>query len=406
MTLLWFLRTIQTTLFDSRPTLVTNSFLNNSQLKPRIQMLVNPKTRRQLLWKYALVLPLLAVLLSLTAAHERIAETLAGQPEPPVTVSGRVVNATGQPLAGVSVMDGHRVTKTDSRGVYKLTQVAAPAKIMFGHIGFEPALRDVSRAGTLNMTLRRTREELPVMGATAAYRAVGVNKSMPASADPVSTTTSEEVFTIVEQKPEFPDGIPGLMYYVAHNLRYPAQARKSNVQGTVFVKFVVSATGLVNNVRVQKGIGYGCDQEAVRVVSQMPKWKPAKQYSKPVSVEYIVPIQFALDGNATKKSVTRNSDRAAVEKSLFNARSFSMNYNVPLKLPLEDINSRAVTMNNGEPLLIFIDGVEQKQDYDLNKIKPDEIESVTVLKAASAEATYGGKGKNGVVLITTKPKKP
>ncbi len=282
--------------FEGSANPVANSFFTTAQLKPRIQMLVNPKTRRQSLWKYALVLPLLAILVSLTAARECIAETLAGQAGPTITVSGRVVDADGKPLAGASVMDGRQVTTADSRGRYILKNVPITAKVMVGHIGFEPVLKTVSPTGALNVTLRHTREELPVMGATAAYKAVGINKAMPASADPVATQAANgEVFTVVEQNPVFPDGIPGLMYYVAHTLRYPVQAQRARVQGNVSVKFVVTASGAVNGVRVVKGIGKGCDEEAVRVVSQMPKWTPAKQYGKNVSVEYILPIQFALE---------------------------------------------------------------------------------------------------------------
>lgn len=78
------------------------------------------------------------------------------------------------------------------------------------------------------------------------------------------------MFRVVEQQPEFPGGMHALGQYLAKNLRYPKEARQNRIQGKVFVQFVISSTGTVHDLRVLKGIGGGCDEEAVRVVSQMP----------------------------------------------------------------------------------------------------------------------------------------
>ncbi|WP_018617829.1 M56 family metallopeptidase [Spirosoma luteum] len=104
-----------------------------------------------------------------------------------------------------------------------------------------------------------------------------------------------EVFTVVEQQPEFQGGMAALGPYLQRNLKYPAAAQKANVQGRVFVNFIVSKTGEVSDVRILKGIGFGADEEAIRVVQSMPRWKPAMQSGKLVNVRFNLPINFELD---------------------------------------------------------------------------------------------------------------
>lgn len=104
----------------------------------------------------------------------------------------------------------------------------------------------------------------------------------------------EEIFTVVESMPEFPGGMGALMKYLATNIKYPPLAKESGIQGRVFINFVVEPDGSISNVKVLRGIGGGCDEEAVRVVEAMPKWKPGKQRGKPVRVSYNLPVKFTL----------------------------------------------------------------------------------------------------------------
>lgn len=103
-----------------------------------------------------------------------------------------------------------------------------------------------------------------------------------------------EIFMVVEEMPEFPGGVAKLGDYLAQNIKYPQMARESGVQGKVFITFVVEPDGHVSNVKVVRGIGAGCDEEAVRVIKNMPKWKPGKQRGKAVRVSYNVPVNFKL----------------------------------------------------------------------------------------------------------------
>jgi protein TonB len=103
-----------------------------------------------------------------------------------------------------------------------------------------------------------------------------------------------EVFTIVEEMPSYPGGDAKMYEYLGKNIKYPQIARESSIQGRVFVNFVVEPDGSVSNVKVLRGIGGGCDEEAMRVVKTMPKWKPGKQRGKAVRVSYTLPVVFKL----------------------------------------------------------------------------------------------------------------
>jgi len=104
----------------------------------------------------------------------------------------------------------------------------------------------------------------------------------------------QEVFHIVEEMPAFPGGEAKLMEYVGKNIKYPQIARETGIQGRVFIGFVVEPDGSVSNVKLLRGIGGGCDEEAMRVVKSMPKWKPGKQRGKAVRVSYQIPVFFKL----------------------------------------------------------------------------------------------------------------
>lgn len=113
----------------------------------------------------------------------------------------------------------------------------------------------------------------------------------------------EEVFFVVEVAPEFPGGLDSLMKYLQENITYPKEARDANIQGIVYVTFIVEANGSVSSVKVLRGIGGGCDEEAARVVKEMPAWKPGTQRGKQVRVQFNLPVRFILhDPEPDKKT--------------------------------------------------------------------------------------------------------
>lgn len=105
-----------------------------------------------------------------------------------------------------------------------------------------------------------------------------------------------EIFTVVEESPSFPGGDESRIKFLQENIKYPTMARESGIQGTVYVTFVVERGGNVTDVKILRGIGGGCDEEAIRVIKAMPKWNPGKQRGKPVRVQFNMPIKFTLAG--------------------------------------------------------------------------------------------------------------
>ncbi|MCV9388118.1 energy transducer TonB [Reichenbachiella ulvae] len=105
---------------------------------------------------------------------------------------------------------------------------------------------------------------------------------------------ADEIFDIVEDQPAPPGGMGAFYKYVGKSMKYPNQARRMGIEGRVFVQFVVDKDGSITEVKAIKGIGAGCDEEAVRVLQGAPKWKPGKQRGRAVKVRMILPITFKL----------------------------------------------------------------------------------------------------------------
>ncbi|MDD3527165.1 MAG: energy transducer TonB [Bacteroidales bacterium] len=105
-----------------------------------------------------------------------------------------------------------------------------------------------------------------------------------------------EIFQVVETMPSYPGGDAARMKYLQDNITYPQMARESGIQGIVYATFVVEPDGSVSDVRIMRGIGGGCDEEAIRVIKGMPKWNPGMQRGKPVRVQFTMPIKFTLQG--------------------------------------------------------------------------------------------------------------
>ena len=113
-----------------------------------------------------------------------------------------------------------------------------------------------------------------------------VPKQVPAEEDPV--------FEVVENMPEFPGGMGGLMQYLSKNIKYPVEAQKAGIQGRVIMQVIIDENGNVTNPKVTQPVDPLLDTEAIRVTASMPKWKPGTQRGMPVNVKYTFPIVFRL----------------------------------------------------------------------------------------------------------------
>ncbi len=105
---------------------------------------------------------------------------------------------------------------------------------------------------------------------------------------------SGSVFKWAEKMPSFPGGEAEMLKYLQKNIRYPAEAREIGLDGTVYLSFVVTTSGDIAQVNVLRGIGGGCEEEAIRVIKKMPAWNVGLQNGNPVNVQFTLPVTFKL----------------------------------------------------------------------------------------------------------------
>jgi protein TonB len=122
----------------------------------------------------------------------------------------------------------------------------------------------------------------------------------------VQAQSSDNDLLIVEEQPQPNGGLDAFYKHVTDHMQYPEEAKKAGVTGRVFVQFVVDKTGNLSDIRVIRGIGGGCDEEAVRLVKTSPNWLPAKANGQPVSVEMSLPIRFMPEYAEAKHKVKMN----------------------------------------------------------------------------------------------------
>ena len=134
--------------------------------------------------------------------------------------------------------------------------------------------------------------------------------SIPFCSYAQKSSSKDSVFTYVDQMPQLPAEMPSVASFLGANILYPEKAKEENIEGKVVIKFVVDEEGNVTDAQVIKGIGGGCDEEALRVVRSMPKWKPGKQNGQAVKVYFTLPIVFKLeDGNAAFPRIAFHSQK-------------------------------------------------------------------------------------------------
>jgi TonB family protein len=127
---------------------------------------------------------------------------------------------------------------------------------------------------------------------------ISIGQDVPIPPPPMDVSDDEAFNTAsVQHKPEFPGGDAAMFQYLANNIKYPTVARDNGIQGKVIISFIVAKSGAIEDVQVVRGIGGGCDQEGVRVVKSMPKWKPGMNDGKPVKVKFTLPLSFKLEGD-------------------------------------------------------------------------------------------------------------
>ncbi len=370
---------------------LTNSFLDSLTLKNRIKMLYQKRSSRWVLGRYLLALPLLGLLITLVAA--RVNTPIENLSEK-ITVRGQVVGQDGVGLPGVTVVvkNGTSGTSTDVRGNF-IINVEKNKTLVFSFVGFKAEERAVKKE---KMTVMMEREPHQL----SEIVVVGNTDVSPPPVPPVDSTqnTADVVFIDVEESPEFVGGTRALMQFLGRNIKYPAAAARANVQGKVFVQFDISKTGETSNIRILKGIGFGCDEEAVRVVSIMPKWRPGQQMGKPVAVRFNLPVTFMLEKGA---KITHESLGGVEAKTEY---GFKVKDSTITPEKSTQIVITKGYFGDKKPLYV-IDGKIIETDKEFDGLKPEDIVSMNVLKGEKATNLYGTKAKDGVIVIETKKAK-
>ena len=205
----------------------------------------------------------------------------------------------------------------------------------------------------------------------------------PKVANDTNDDTKVYDFVSIDTQPTFNGGMQNFYAYLKKNVKYPIEAQKNNVQGKVFLSFIVEIDGNLADIKVERKLGSGTDEEAIRVLEASPKWTPGTYKGRAVRVKYNIPISFSMDKDGNTQGPRQGS--------------------LGIRFKTEDgkiINANGTQTN---PPLYVVDG-KILENQDISHINPNDIESVTVLKDASATAIYGAKGVNGVIVVATKAK--
>ena len=404
---------------------IANSF-NHSSLKKRITMMIKKKSNPWARMKYLYVLPLAAVAVAAFARPEisgRLDEissvkvndltsimkgdevkSVENFSDEKFKLSGQVMDAnTKKPVSGASVLVRGTTngTLTDANGKFEL-QVKKGDVLMVSYVGLQTQSLPVVTESQLVVWMKddvQSMEEMVVVGmASDGVGAPSVDhpdkKVVAVAAVPNGEKEQQEIFTVVEEMPQFPGGMGEAMKFLAQNIKYPVAALQAKIEGRVIVQFLVKENGKVADIKVMRGVSPELDAEAMRVVGLMPDWIPGKQRGKAVAVKYTMPIMFRLQNQEPEKEayqhINLKVDKEANQANVDVAKNYLRTRG--------DENSSLV-------YAVVVDGKEIGIGAEaFKKIPVETIEHMEVLSAKNAMAKYGEKSKDGAIEIKTRKK--
>jgi TonB family protein len=236
--------------------IIANNF-NYSLIKTRIKMMSKIKSRKITHVKILIGFVMAASLIAVFACEQK--ESMKAEKDSNVS-------------SVTLVADGHTLQISgDVAGIEKLKSIIAES----GNYDLKSDLK----SGQFEVTSKNNNVDEVVVTTLGSEK---------------SANTQDDVFLIVEQMPEFPDGQLALRKFIAQSIKYPVQAQEKGIQGKVFVNFVVEKDGSVGAMKIARGVDPSIDREALRVVGSLPKWKPGMQKGEAVRVSYTIPINFVL----------------------------------------------------------------------------------------------------------------
>ena len=287
--------------------------INNSTIKKRINMMLVNKSPRRNSLKLLALLPIVGVTLALNA--ETVTDVVYKNDEPqkqvPVKKGKKDTTIKTNANQGIQVIEVSEAS--DKEKTYETTvketepNVAViilntkkkgeePLLIVDGKIATIEQVRALPRDAVAKVATMREKTAIKSYGEKAKYGALIITTVKHQEEIDNEPLSQPDVFDKVDEMPHFPDGMAGLMQYLSTNVRYPKDAKESGTQGSVIVSFIVEKDGSISNAKVTKPTYSSLDEEALRVVSAMPKWVPGKQNGEAVRVKYAVPVSFRLKG--------------------------------------------------------------------------------------------------------------
>ena len=434
--------------FGTRPNTLTNGFFTKSLIKKRIFMLHKQRSKKTAILKYGLFVPLFALTLVLSSATIRKNDNLIAVSEkiPLNNIKSAVSETIEAPLRIVEVRIAPKndnqagfddLKKAYSREQWDNFYKFLSNKIMYPkdaidhniegnvRVNFDVEAGKINKVNVVGKLGYDTEQEVK-------QSILAFNKDLPAEDGNYSFVTAfklnqlsskEEAIaneapngynelpkitisnfpppTIQKDEnieentiyshvsmvnpPSYPGGIVKLYQFLGRTIRYPITATENNIQGTIYLTFTVEKDGALNDIKIEgRKLGYGLDDEAIRVVKMAKKWNPGMQDGKPVRVKYNIPIKFTMPNETAKiKTVATKANSNIAANSIL----------------LKGTNSPS----KSKPIYI-IDG-KKENDFALNDLKPESVLSIDIVKDARAIALYGKEAENGAILITTKQSK-
>lgn len=416
--------------FGISPNTLTNGFLEKSLIKKRIFMLHKERSKKIAILKYGTFIPLFALLIVLSSATIRKNEKLLFitdqiPMEKPIEM---VENMISSPDKTIMTSESSVEGKTDAnwKGFYqylartikypeaanknqiqgnvqvkfnvnggKVSHVISNIKLGAGcdeevmkvissYKGFK-TVADGKYALTVGFGIPESSEKfknklLPESDGYIELNKINITSYLPEETESSNIkpehTGNVYDFVSIDKQPEFPGGISKFYKYVGNNIKYPTLAQDNNVQGKVFLSFVVEKDGSLSDLQITRGLGSGTDEEAIRVLKESPKWNPGIKDGLPVRVKYNINVNFTLT-DPVKETKTSS------------------------------ISNNRIKLSDGTNIdpLIILDGVKLSDNSLLSTVNPNDIESMEVLKDKTAVDLYGPKAKGGVILVTSKGSK-
>ena len=354
--------------FGTVPSTLTNRFFTRSLIKKRIFMLHKERSKKMAVLKYGLFVPLFALTLVLSSATIRKNEQLIEVAENiPLNAVGQVLNTTiKSPLRMVEL-------------VLPQTDEATAAKV------------------PIQITQRlAANESLPSIKVTD----IATGNKLTAEAD----NKVYSAFTM-EQNASYPGGMSQFYAYLGKTIHYPEEALANGKSGIVYLSFTVEKNGRLSDIKaVEKvPVGYGFEEEAIRVVGLSRPWNPGLINGRPVRVSFNMPIRFSLPEEKPLPSISITASPKMVEGDVYVINEVSPRgaaSKAHTSMQTRDIMRHFNTISQNNLLVVIDDRITDQAE--LERQEPGDVESISVLKAEKALALYGPKAIHGAIVIQTK----